>query len=297
MANTQIGAAIVATAPSTPSLQVLYSVQNSGNIDPSTGKAIFGIGSCGGNLRVANDDILDYYRKTTWYNVTIRAYVTGLYGSVGAAFASMLVYLTPVVKPPTFAATSLFLFENATAGSRVGSLAAVSREGLPLVYTILSGNSLGLFAIGPNPPLVPSNASSSLLSLAAGANSGPYSGTAKCACGASVVNFESTNAASFVLLVSVYNLGYPTLSTQAFVTVTSLNSNDQPWFVSTPMLSASETAAIPGALISSPPPVYDEDFQWGDFVTWSLLNVSEEVWWLSKSVINIFRPTRWTDCR
>ena len=282
-ANTAVGAVVPATAPATPSLQVLFAIPtvaqlggaSNGNTDPGSGQALFSIDACGGQLRVANDGIFDYYLKAAWYNVTVMAYVNGQYGSVGAAFASVLVYLTPVVKAPTFAAASLLVFENATAGANIGLLSAVSREGLPLAYSIASGNALGLFALGPNPPLVPAVAPAGLLSLATGVNAGAYPGTAVCACGSLIVNYESTTAASFVLAVTAWNAGYPALTAQAFVTVTARDSNDRPWFVAVPTVSASETAAaVVGGLLSSPPSVFDEDFPWGDFVTWSILSVT-----------------------
>lgn len=281
VANTAVGAVIPATAPSTPSLQVLFAIPTSaqlngalnGNTDPGSGQALFSIDACGGQLRVANA-VFDYYVKARWYNVTVMAYVNGAYSSVGAAFASVLVYLTPVVKSPTFAAASLFVFENASAGTAVGTLAAVSREGLPLAYSIASGNSLGIFALGPNPPLVPANASAGLVSLALGVNTGAYPGTSICACGSLVLNYESSTAATFSLAVTAWNVGFPSLTAQAFVAVTALNSNDRPWFVSVPLVSASETAAVINGTLSSAPPVFDEDFSWGDSLTWSILNVT-----------------------
>jgi hypothetical protein len=200
--------------------------------------------------------------------------ITSCPSSVGASFASVLVSLTPVVKAPVFNAATLTLLENTTAGSTVGTLTAFSREGLPILFSITSGNALAIFALGPNPPLVPALAPAGLLTLAAGVNFGPYGATTQCACGALVVNFESPAAATYVLAVTAAPVGYPALTAQAFITVVATNANDRPWFTATPMVSASETAAVAGAQLSAPPTVQDEDTPWGDYLIWSIVGVT-----------------------
>ena len=165
-----------------PTVAALGGVDN-GNTDGSTGLDMFSIDACGGQIRVRNN-VFDYYVRPS-YNITVWAYVVGEAGAIGFTAGSITISLTAVNKPPVIRDAVLSVSEGALGGTRIGlgaapnngPLLAPDREGNIPVFSIVGGNTLGLFTIGPNPPLVPAGTPGGQLAVAAGVDAGAFPGT------------------------------------------------------------------------------------------------------------------------
>ena len=282
-ANTLIGnpiAAIPAGGTTTP-LDVLYKIPtatelgyDNGNVDNATGLTLFSIDTCGGQVRVRNN-VFDWYVQRR-YNITVWAYVIGEAGAIGFVQGSVIINLTPVNRPPQFRDIVVTVNEGVPAGTLVGvgaapnngPLTAYDREGTPAVFSIISGNELGLFTIGPNPPLVPGTTPSGQLAVAAGVNAGLYPGTRFCGCGANVLNFEGPQKV-FTLTVRAADGRDSTLYTQGSVRIVINDTNDQPVQSDNQMRTIMDTSAQAGSSVGSPLTAFDEDV--GDTLSWSIV--------------------------
>ena len=269
--------ALPAPGTSVP-LDVLYAIPtraelgggDNGNVDNATGLDVFSIDTCGGMVRVRNPGVLDFFRKPVW-NITVWAYVVGEASARGFVQGNVLIYLTRVNRPPVYTDTTVYVVEGSQPFSLITpALTAFDREGVPAVFSIQTGNDLGLFSIGPEPPRIPVGTPSGQLSVAPLVNVGAYPGTQFCACTSRVLNFEATQS-RYTLVVKVADGADASLFVTGTVTIVVNNTNDQPYQFPEQTRTVVDTSATAGAGVGAPLGALDED---GDALTWSIVSMT-----------------------
>jgi len=150
--------------------------------------------------------------------------VTDVGGLTNAAASTVCVLVVASNNPPVVFASTFSVPENAASGVAVGAFNATDPQGYPMTFTILSGNVNSAFAI---------NSATGAITVASGA-----------------LNFLSIS--SYALVVQATNTGAgSSLSSSATVTVSLVEVNKAPYFVTPTMaLSVYENAAS-GAAVGS----------------------------------------------
>jgi len=159
------------------------------------------------------DEVLRFEINPTLVNKTIplNAVYLGVDGTVYSNSITLLPFKSAVLikspnqiinLPPTILNQNFQINENSTNGIVVGNIVATDpNAGQTLTYTILSGNSNGVFTI---------NSLSGVLTVA----------------NSSALNYEVTP--SFALVIKVQDNGSGNLSSQANISVTLINVNEVP---------------------------------------------------------------------
>jgi hypothetical protein len=199
-----------------------YSLTSSaGSNNTFLGAPVFSINNATGAVTISKASA-ELLPAGTVYCQALR--VTDVGGLTNAAASTVCVLVVASNNPPVVFASSFSVPENAASGVAVGAFNATDPQDYPMTFTILSGNVNSAFAI---------NSATGAITVASGA-----------------LNFLSIS--SYALVVQATNTGAgSSLSSSATVTVSLVEVNKAPYFVTPTMaLSVNENAAS-GAAVGS----------------------------------------------
>ncbi|MBK7172697.1 MAG: cadherin domain-containing protein [Bacteroidales bacterium] len=173
----------------------------------------FAVNTTTGAITVANSAAMNYEINPV-FNLSIQVHDNGI-GSLSSQ-AVITINLVNANEAPVISNQSFSIAENSTNGTTVGTVSATDPDaGQTLTYSIQSGNSSSAFAL---------NTTSGLLTVSNSA----------------ALDFETTPV--YLLIVKVQDNGTGSLSSNATVTVTLQNVNDQPQ-VNDQVFAVAENAA------------------------------------------------------
>jgi hypothetical protein len=159
----------------------------------------FNINSINGHLTVANSAALNF-EVSPVFTLVIKVQDNG--AGLLSNQATITINLTDVNDAPIIGNQTFSVAENASNGTSIGTIIATDPDaGQILSYSILSGNTSGVFAL---------NSTTGLLTVG----------------NSTMLNFESTP--SYALLVKVQDNGTGSLSSQAIVTINLTDANEAP---------------------------------------------------------------------